>query len=84
MFPWESSKSGNEETPVWALSGPLEHHISGCVAFGAWNYYLVTLDKQWLTEKGYPIIQQVGEFFESRVELGNDGYYHINNVVGAD
>ncbi|MDQ6610105.1 MAG: glycoside hydrolase family 65 protein, partial [Bacteroidota bacterium] len=28
MFPWESAESGVEETPVWALSGPFEHHIT--------------------------------------------------------
>lgn len=84
MYPWESSKSGSEQCPVWALSGPLQHHISGCVSFGAWNYYLVTQDKQWLAEKGYPIILNVAKFFASRVELGTDGLYHINNVVGAD
>ncbi|MBS1563875.1 MAG: glycoside hydrolase family 65 protein, partial [Bacteroidetes bacterium] len=31
MFPWESAASGVEETPVWALSGPFEHHITACV-----------------------------------------------------
>lgn len=44
MFPWESSQLGIEETPVWALTGPLEHHISGCVAFAVWNYFAVTQD----------------------------------------
>src|SRR5678815_3122976 len=28
MFPWESAETGVEETPVWALSGPFEHHIT--------------------------------------------------------
>jgi protein-glucosylgalactosylhydroxylysine glucosidase len=26
----------------------------------------------------------VADFWVSRVELGSDGYYHINNVVAAD
>ena len=39
MFPWESAESGVEETPVWALSGPFEHHITADVAIAAWNYY---------------------------------------------
>ena len=25
---------GVEETPVWALSGPFEHHITACVGIG--------------------------------------------------
>ena len=55
MYPWESSDSGFEETPVWALAGTFEHHISGCVALAAWNYYRVTQDTKWLAEKGFPI-----------------------------
>jgi trehalose/maltose hydrolase-like predicted phosphorylase len=45
MFPWESAETGVEETPVWALSGPFEHHITACVGIAAWNYYCVTQDK---------------------------------------
>lgn len=45
MFPWESSKLGDEQTPVWAAPGPLEHHVTGTVAVAAWNYYSVTQDK---------------------------------------
>lgn len=67
MFPWESSKLGIEETPIWALSGPLEHHISGCVAVAAWNYFAVTQDLQWLEDKGFPILSAVAKFWQSRV-----------------
>ena len=28
MFPWESAANGDEETPVWALTGPFQHHIT--------------------------------------------------------
>ena len=28
MFPWESDDAGMESTPVWALTGPFEHHIT--------------------------------------------------------
>lgn len=53
MFPWESADSGFEETPVWALAGTFEHHITGCVALAAWNYYRVTQDKDWLKKKDF-------------------------------
>lgn len=84
MFPWESADSGFEETPVWALAGTFEHHITGCVALAAWNYYRVTQDKEWLKQKGFPILQATAEFWLSRVEKGEDGAYHIRNVVAAD
>ncbi len=84
MFPWESAESGVEETPVWALSGPFEHHITACVAIAAWNYYCVTQDKNWLKEKGYPIISATADFWASRVERNGVGKYEIKNVVAAD
>ncbi len=84
MFPWESADSGFEETPVWALAGTFEHHITGCVALAAWNYYRVTQDKDWLKQKGFPILKATADFWLSRVEKENDGTYHIRNVVAAD
>ena len=84
MFPWESAETGVEETPVWALSGPFEHHITACVGFAAWNYYCVTQDKQWLKEKGWPILSATADFWASRVERNGPGHYDINNVVAAD
>ena len=84
MFPWESAETGVEETPVWALSGPFEHHITACVGFAAWNYFCVTQDKQWLKEKGWPILSATADFWASRVERNGPGHYDINNVVAAD
>ena len=84
MFPWESAESGVEETPVWALSGPFEHHITADVAIAAWNYYAVTGDKEWLRQKGYPILSATADFWASRVERNGPGKYDIKNVVAAD
>jgi trehalose/maltose hydrolase-like predicted phosphorylase len=84
MYPWESADSGVEETPVWALSGPFEHHITACVAIAAWNYYSVTQDKNWLREKGWPILSATADFWASRVERNGSGKYDIKNVVAAD
>jgi protein-glucosylgalactosylhydroxylysine glucosidase len=84
MFPWESAGSGVEETPVWALSGPFEHHITACVGIAAWNYYCVTQDKNWLREKGWPILSATADFWASRVERNGAGHYDIKNVVAAD
>ena len=60
MFPWESSDEGSEDTPVWALTGPFQHHISGCVGWAAWKYYQVTKDKIWLRDRGYPLLKGGG------------------------
>jgi len=84
MFPWESSDEGTEDTPVWALTGPFQHHISGCVGWAVWKYYQVTKDKLWLRDRGYPILKEVADFWASRVERKGPGRYEINNVIGAN
>ena len=84
MYPWESADNGGEETPVWALSGPFEHHITADVALAAWNYYCVTQDTAWLREKGYPMLSATADFWASRVERNAPHHYDINDVVAAD
>ena len=83
MYPWESASSGEEETPVWALTGPYEHHITADIAIATWQYYLATQDKEWLKEKGWDILKNTALFWQSRVAL-NDNKYEIKNVVCAD
>lgn len=84
MFPWESSAEGSEDTPVWALTGPFQHHITGCVGWAFWKYYQVTKDKLWLRERGYPVLKEVADFWASRVERKAPGRYEIKNVIGAN
>ena len=84
QFPWESSDTGQEATPVWALTGPFQHHITADVGWAFWKYYQVTKDKQWLADRGYPMLKEVADFWTSRVERTAPGRYEIKNVVGAD
>ena len=84
MFPWESSDEGTEDTPVWALTGPFQHHITGCVGWAFWKYYQVTHDKIWLRDRGYPVLKEVADFWADRVERKGPGKYEINNVIGAN
>ncbi|MEM6395864.1 MAG: glycoside hydrolase family 65 protein [Bacteroidota bacterium] len=84
MYPWESADDGSEDTPVWALTGPFQHHISGDVAWAMWKYYQLTNDKEWLRTRGWPVIKSVAEFWASRVERNGPDQYDINNVIGAN
>jgi trehalose/maltose hydrolase-like predicted phosphorylase len=84
MFPWESSDQGSEDTPVWALTGPFQHHITGCVGWAFWKYYQVTKDKTFLRDRAYPVLKEVADFWTSRVERKGPGRYEINNVIGAN
>lgn len=83
-FPWESAYTGDEQTPATAHTGFQEIHITACVAIAAWNYYLVTGDREWLRTRGLPLITEGADFWVSRATRGEDGKYHIENVCGAD
>ncbi|HJD75242.1 MAG TPA: glycoside hydrolase family 65 protein [Bacteroides reticulotermitis] len=84
MYPWESDDAGEEATPTTALTGPFEHHITADIGIACWNYYCVTRDKEWLKNKGYPLLKAVADFWSSRAIANNDGTWSINNVVGAN
>lgn len=84
MFPWESADDGTEQTPVWALTGPFQQHITACVGWAFWKYYQVTQDLEWLERRGYVVLKEVAAFWCSRVERKGPGHYEINNVIGAN
>lgn len=84
MFPWESDDRGEESTPTFALTGPLEHHITADVGIAAWQYYCVTHDVAWLRREGWPLLREGAAFWCDRVQRNDDGSYSIANVVGAD
>src|SRR5690606_2802120 len=57
---------------------------TGCVGWAFWKYYQVTKDKQWLRERGYPVLKEVADFWASRVERMGPGRFAISNVIGAN
>ena len=97
QFPWESAwLDDGEVTPeymgtdvvtgqlikVW--TGFIEIHITSDVAFGAWSYYECTGDQDFMDKYGYELIFDCAKFWASRMEPGEDGLLHINDVVGPD
>jgi len=94
MYAWESADTGEEVTPSWLssssgekiriLTGEQEHHITADVAFAVWQYYEATNDRDFLDEAGAEILIETARFWASRVKLGNDGFYHIENIIGPD
>lgn len=97
MFPWESAWLDDGETcplymdvdivtgkPIKVWSGIIEQHISADVAFGAWQYGVITGDTDFMEKYGYELIMDTAIFWSSRLEPGEDGLYHINDVVGPD
>ena len=83
-FPWESALTGAEATPSCCQTGTYELHVSSDVALAQWQYYLATGDLDWLTAKGWPVIEGVARYWASRAEDNGDGSYSINDVIGPD
>ena len=97
QFPWEAAWiDDGEVTPVWGAadiitgmptkiwSGFIEQHITADVAYGAWQYYTATGDQDFMDRCGYELILDTARFWASRLEEGEDGLLHINDVVGPD
>ena len=86
-FPWESALDGTEQIPPPTSinsEGLYEQHIRADIALAQWRYYLVTADKTWLQQQGWPVLSGAAAFWASRATLGSDGKYNINGVTGPD
>jgi trehalose/maltose hydrolase-like predicted phosphorylase len=58
-------------------------HLQADVALAQWEYYKATGDKVWLAERGWPVMQAVAEFYESKVTPVAGGYA-IDNIQTPD
>ncbi len=83
-FPWQSYRSGLEEPPV--LGGFLyqQIHLNAAVAWGIFHYHALTGDDQLLLDTGLELLLELGKYWLSRVEEGDDGQLHIRTVCGPD
>ena len=79
-FPWESARSGGEESPPpWSA---FEQHISADVALAQWQYYLATGNRRWLGHRAYPLLSAVADFWASRA-VHTSGY-ELLGMMGPD
>lgn len=97
MFPWESAKTGEEETPLYAAlnihtgkaekvwSGIKEHHVTADIIFGLWNYYQVTNDREFMDEYGNEMIFEAAKFWYTRAVWKEEkGRYELLDLIGPD
>ncbi len=81
MVPWQTAWLDDGEVtplskevdivtgmPLKILTGPLEQHVTADVAFGAWQYYMITGDQDFMNRYGYEIIFDTAKFWVSRLE----------------
>ncbi len=94
LYAWESTDTGVETTPPYVLApdgellhilcGEQEQHISADVAYAVWQYWHWSGDDTFFIGAGAEIILETARFWASRVRQGDDGYYHIDQVIGPD
>ena len=94
QFPWESAwLDDGEVTPVWGAadiitglptkiwSGFIEQHITADVAYGVWQYYMVTGDQDYMDKYGYELLMDTAKFWASRLEWSEeDKLYHLSLI----
>lgn len=95
FFPWESTDTGAETTPIWSepkppdgrpirlWMGEIELHISADIAYGVLQYWRWTGNDTFMTHYGAEIVLDTAVFWGSRVEDRNRRY-EFTNVIGPD
>lgn len=83
-FPWQSYASGLEDPPVIGGFLYMQQHLNAAIAWGILHYYALTGDADTLRDGGLEVLLELGNFWASRVVLGDDGLYHIPVVCGPD
>lgn len=95
MAAWTAAYLGNPFGCCSAKGGYedcLEHHISGDIAFSAWQYFSVTGDLGWLGSVGWPLLAGIADYHLGRVtpqppmdpaSVGNTSF-HVVGVLPID
>ncbi|HCC6343097.1 glycoside hydrolase family 65 protein [Citrobacter amalonaticus] len=95
LFPWESARSGDEETPEFAAinirtglrqkvaSAQAEHHLVADIAWAVVAYWQVTGDEQFMSHEGLTLLLETARFWLSRTTEVK-GRLEIHDVIGPD
>jgi hypothetical protein len=76
-YPYENDVIGYKNV-YWDVASPL-HIFNNCIiAINVWNYYRLTIDKEWLINKGYSIMKNVADFIVANIGSS----YDMNNING--
>ena len=95
MAAWTAAYLGNPFGCCSASGGYedcLEHHVTGDIAFSAWQYYSATGDVEWLGGVGWALLSATADYHLSRVSppppalasLVRDTQFHVLNVLPID
>lgn len=95
LFPWESARTGEEETPAFAAinirtgqrqrvaSADAEHHLVADIAWAVMRYVEITGDQAFLCQEGGELLYETACFWLSRaIDINNR--LEIHDVIGPD
>jgi protein-glucosylgalactosylhydroxylysine glucosidase len=80
-FPYQDDVVGYQSV-YWDVVSPLHVFNNAVIAINVWNYYRVSLDREWLSNKGYLMMKNVADFICSLISIDEDGNYNLHNVAG--
>ena len=95
MYPWQSGSDGREESQVVHLNpssgrwipdhSALQRHVNIAIAYNVWQYYQVTLDRDFLALYGAEMILDIARFWASAATYNPAlDRYEIRGVMGPD
>ncbi|MGW8381069.1 glycosyl hydrolase family 65 protein [Streptomyces sp. ODS28] len=87
FYAWNAGRTGDAWRECHSWDPPhcrTQNHLQSDIALATWQYYLATGDRQWLRERGWPVLKGIAEFWASRVHKNADGSYSIKDVAGPD
>lgn len=79
-FPYKNDIVGYKNV-YWDVISPLHIFNNANICINVWNYYRVTLDKEWLLNKGYIIMKNIVDFLASYI-VYSEGVYIIPHTMG--
>ncbi|EQA5671247.1 glycoside hydrolase family 65 protein [Cronobacter malonaticus] len=95
LFPWESARSGEEETPEFAAinirtglrqkvaSALAEHHLVADIAWAVAAYWQASGDDVFMAHEGRELLEETARFWLSRAQTVN-GRLELHDVIGPD
>lgn len=81
-FPYNNDVLGYRNALYWDSLSPLYLFNNAVIAVNVWNYYRCTLDREWLSNKGFSILKACAEFFVSKSTYDKaTNMYNLEDVV---
>ena len=96
FYSWESQESGLEACskynvtdyrtgePIRTYFNEKQIHISADIPFAIENYVRITGDKSIYQAGALDVLRECALFFLSYAHLREDGFYHLDDVIGPD